>query len=531
MSFDDTSFLGTDAEPASLFLLEDSESCFYPDLTYAFFTLDNLESEIDEALGTLPACDEVERVLVGPVHMQGDPFSEFAAKAPLPRQPSVTPASFAYNFVNAADQAADGVTSCVASKSLSHLLLESDRSSQNSAEGSVITPLSSVTKHSPKYRSFDDLLALDVTDSSFFCSEPDALFTFELDAVALDALQAVECDDTRVSGRPGSQGGRTSGSTTVVPRLRSTRANVKRRRLLYSDDYEEPRPRGTKTRRVDADSDDYDDSESKSGSPLGIKPVHMRFKSSGFITLEESTTQCLDVDLNYHQYTGVVRKVIINNDITNFACLAHSVENQRRLASEKLMGVYQPKPNEESWGKQPATIGLELGVLQRKIYIRDISEIENMVAFIHYEASDKFHEYRPYEPQYFRYERDENNNIVGESKCGMCAFCPEVKFYPFKNSSYLSHMTLMHGVFANNYVIPEGLYVGKYKLNRTSYSRKKSTIDALQCPVCFQTIPIKCWRTKKNPLLSYFRHFKKQHQRESRTFIRSHVDPVQFEAM
>lgn len=284
--------------------------------------------------------------------------------------------------------------------------------------------------------------------------------------------------------------------------------------------------RNIQERESATDVDDDLASESKSKGVWKSKGIDLRFISKSFITLSPSTTQCLDVDLNYHGYTGKVRKVIIYNDITNFAVTKHDIAGRRAVMLNDLCEYYEKHEEEEIWGSRNDKIGLESGVLQRKIHIRDISDIADSVTCIRYEASTNFHETRPYEPQYFRFECDDQDNIVGESKCGMCAFCPEVKFYPYKNSSYLSHLTLMHGVFANNYIIPEGLYVGKYKLSRTSYSRKKNLIDGLQCPVCFEIITIKCWRTKSNPLLSYFRHFKKQHQKVCRSFIDSRVDPV-----
>lgn len=254
-----------------------------------------------------------------------------------------------------------------------------------------------------------------------------------------------------------------------------------------------------------------------------------RFKSWGFIGIERSKVQCLEVELNYYSYTGLIKKVIINNNLTNYAYREHDRKALLRRAYGRINDVYRKKPHESYYGEPQGTIGMESGVLQRKIYFRDLSEIENMVSFISYERSTKFHYNRPYEAQYIRYELDEYQSPITESKCGLCSFCVEVKFYPYKNSTYLSHLTLMHGVFPNNFVVPEGLYVGQYRMSRTSISRKKCITNGLQCPVCFQLIPIKCWRTKTNPLLSYFRHFKKSHQRESRTLIKSKVNPVTFE--
>lgn len=284
-------------------------------------------------------------------------------------------------------------------------------------------------------------------------------------------------------------------------------------------------------RKYQIDDDDEEDyyynlPKSKSASTSELKPFSKRFKSSGFVTLQSSATQCLEVDLNYHSYTGNISKIILNNNITNFAVVEQNLNASKSLVIERIHKHYKGRPEETHCGSHNGPIGFESGVLQRKIYVRDISEIKDMVSNVFYKTSTQFNENTPYEPQYFRYELDENHKVVGESKCGLCAFCPEVRFYPFKNSSYLSHLTLMHGVYANNFVVPEGLNVGKYMLNRSSYSRKKNIIEALQCPVCFETIPIKCWKTKSNPLLSYFRHFKKMHQKETRHLVKSVIDPL-----
>lgn len=377
----------------------------------------------------------------------------------------------------------------------------SPRNNSNNKESMLLTPPSTIGSKCHKEDSYMDLLILDFDKKGISFSTPSNSFLLLNESFSL-----------------GSSGVKES---TSVSKCASDDS--------FKDGYNNRCSRN-KLKRKRSDCEDYEDASYKA-TLSGVKPIPARFKTTGFVTLEESTTQCLDVDINYHNYTGKIRKVIINNDITNSACQEHDSKERRSSMLESIFRAYRKHPQEEFWGNCEGEIGFESGVLQRKIHVRDISEITDMVSSVLYEASPKFNENIPYEPQYFRYELDENNNIVGESKCGLCAFCPEVKFYPFKNSSYLSHMTLMHGVFANNYVVPEGIYVGKYKLNRTSYSRKKNIIEALQCPVCFQIIPIKCWKTKKNPLLSYFRHFKKQHQKESRTFIDSVIDPVRFELL
>lgn len=301
--------------------------------------------------------------------------------------------------------------------------------------------------------------------------------------------------------------------------------------------------RGLKRYNPDSEEDSYNychrakrmcltgnDHPNKKSTRLSCKKKepHSRFQSNGFITLKRSNIQCLSVELDYHNFTGLIDHVVINNNLTNYACHEHDVQRCLEEALDRISEPYHPQPNEVFDGAPQHPIGLESGVLQRKIYFRDLSSIKDMVSFITYERSERFHVNRPYEPQFIRYELDEENMIVTESKCGLCSYCPKVNFYPFKNSTYLSHLSLMHGIFPNNFVVPEGLYVGLYQVSRSPYSKNRSIIEALKCPVCFEVIPIRCWKTKANPLLSYFRHFKKSHQRQCRSLVQSRINPLSF---
>lgn len=173
------------------------------------------------------------------------------------------------------------------------------------------------------------------------------------------------------------------------------------------------------------------------------------------------------------------------------------------------------------------TIPTISGALQRKVYCRDISSVANAVSHILYVELPNFNTNNPYEPQWYRYELDNDSHIIPESKCGLCPFCREIKFKPFKNSSYLSHLTLEHGVFANSYVIPEGLYYGTYRMARNCDLHKTRLVKGVQCPVCFEVVEVACWKNKSNPLLSFFRHFKKMHLNLTKTFICSTVDPTE----
>lgn len=228
------------------------------------------------------------------------------------------------------------------------------------------------------------------------------------------------------------------------------------------------------------------------------------------ITLEDSLVQCLGVVINYHGYTGTILATEYNasGKLVNHACTLHDC---RSVASKAITQI-PTKSNEMSEVS---------GSLQRVRHVRDIQEIYNSVTNIVYYESSVFDSTNPYEPQYFRYEVDEKGTRINESKCGACPYCEELKFLTFKNSSYLSHLTLEHGIYSNNYLIPEGLYYGVYEIKKAEPEAltPESCVEkprprhtkAIQCPVCFEVVEVCCWSMKTNPLLSYFRHFKKRH--------------------
>lgn len=273
--------------------------------------------------------------------------------------------------------------------------------------------------------------------------------------------------------------------------------------------------------------------DNKNAEKRKAKPIAKRFQATGVVGVCPSFVQCLNVVLDYRGFTGVIRNIILNDSITNVVYHAHDTVRQAKLMKKPLVEYYTPAPHEEFIGTVPYAsdqkqrpVSVISGVLQRKIHVRDISTILDAVTLIAYVKSGRFNVHNPYEPQYYRYELDSKGKLVNESKCGMCAFCPTVKFLPFKNLSYLSHMTLEHGIFASNYVVPEGLYYGRYRMVRANDQSKTRSVKALQCPACFQVIEVACWRNKTNPLLSYFRHFKKMHLNLNKTFTSSTIDPV-----
>lgn len=260
------------------------------------------------------------------------------------------------------------------------------------------------------------------------------------------------------------------------------------------------------------------------------RTIPKRFVSSGIVDVLPSAIQCLNVILDYKGYQGEIQRIILNNNITNIAFSQHDGRKHQKLCLQPIYEYFDPGLNMELVGFPQDAPGNKIsavsGILQRKVYIRNISMVLNTVSLILYVELSKFNINLPYEPQIHRYELDSRGAVVNETKCGLCPFCPAIKFLPFKNSSYLSHLTLEHGVYANNFVVPEGLYYGKYVVTRNVDVHKTRTVKAIQCPACFQVVEVSCWKNKTNPLLSYFRHFKKKHQNLTKTFMRSTVDVV-----
>lgn len=270
--------------------------------------------------------------------------------------------------------------------------------------------------------------------------------------------------------------------------------------------------------------------ECKDRSP---KALPGRYKSDGLVDVLPSYVQCMGMVIDYKGQTGIIHRVILNDAITNIKQNPHNVAEQKQLMAYPLNEYYTVKPGEEVvgllHGEEDASsrrISVILGLLQRKVYLRDISKLSKSVTLVTYVESTRFNINMPYELQYFRFEVDSKGRIINESKCGLCAFCPEIKFLPYKNSSYLSHLTLEHGVCASNFIVPEGLFYGMYRMIKANNQQSSRLVKGLQCPVCFQVIEVGCWKKKLNPLLSYFRHFKKHHLKLTKTFVTSTVDPV-----
>ncbi|KAK6465417.1 hypothetical protein DFJ63DRAFT_332844 [Scheffersomyces coipomensis] len=147
----------------------------------------------------------------------------------------------------------------------------------------------------------------------------------------------------------------------------------------------------------------------------------------------------------------------------------------------------------------------------RTKYIRFIAELYCSITNITYAANAEFNDLHPYEPQYVRYEVKEDRSLNRGTTSGLCPYCEEIKFLPFKNSSYLSHLSLEHGIFATGYLVPEPQVIdedGKFSASSGVTSEAKNQV---LCPVCGYIVLTNCWRSKENPFLIYYHHFNEVH--------------------
>lgn len=220
------------------------------------------------------------------------------------------------------------------------------------------------------------------------------------------------------------------------------------------------------------------------------------------ISDDTTSTTCLGCNINYEGYSGTITNIDYMNPylINRFSLSTFNIP--------KATVIYPIQGD----------ISSMLCLHQRTRYDRDIWELHGTVSNIAYKTSSAYSAEVPYEPQYYRFELDSQGQRINMSKSGMCPYCPQVRFLPFKNLSYLSHLTLEHGIFSNNFLTPEGLAHGQYRINKSSKNTSKSTkegkerlVDGIVCPHCHDVIEVGCWSLKHNKLLNYFRHFKIVH--------------------
>lgn len=137
-----------------------------------------------------------------------------------------------------------------------------------------------------------------------------------------------------------------------------------------------------------------------------------------------------------------------------------------------------------------------------------------------YEANRNFCIKAPYQQEFTRVEVDPvTKNPFPATRSALCAYCEDINFFELKNSSYSQHMCHTHGIFTNNYLTPDPLYLGKYSVKKPcslprKTNRRSRQREGVVCPVCYAVVEIRCWKTKleRNPFSNYLRHFKKEHR-------------------
>lgn len=159
--------------------------------------------------------------------------------------------------------------------------------------------------------------------------------------------------------------------------------------------------------------------------------------------------------------------------------------------------------------------------IERTIFKREsLKALEGLHDNVIYERNKEFSPNAPYQQEFTRIELcADTKRPIPSSRSALCAFCEDLNFYELKNSSYSQHMCHTHGIFTNNYLTPDPLFLGCYKVQKPIICQRKTNRRARQrqavvCPVCYDVIEIRCWKSKldKNPFSNYLRHFKKEHR-------------------
>lgn len=162
--------------------------------------------------------------------------------------------------------------------------------------------------------------------------------------------------------------------------------------------------------------------------------------------------------------------------------------------------------------------------IKRTRYIRgDLSSLASLYHNVRYEKNPCFGLDRPYEPEFISYEVDPINELpYNETRCGLCPYCPDMKFRNFKTSTYSQHLALWHGIHTDNYLTPNPSHYGVYKLSKDKNIEKRKTVahlaskNGVVCPVCHDIIETECSKsTLDKPLSGYLRHFRDHHRRSN----------------
>ncbi|CAH2352158.1 hypothetical protein CLIB1423_05S06942 [[Candida] railenensis] len=162
--------------------------------------------------------------------------------------------------------------------------------------------------------------------------------------------------------------------------------------------------------------------------------------------------------------------------------------------------------------------------IKRTRYIRsDLSSLASLYHNVRYEKNPCFGLDRPYEPEFISYEVDTTTELpFNETRCGLCPYCPDLKFRNFKTSTYSQHLALWHGIHTDNYLTPNPSHYGVYKLSKDKNIEKRKTVahlaskNGVVCPVCHDIIETECSKsTLDKPLSGYLRHFRDHHRRSN----------------
>lgn len=154
-----------------------------------------------------------------------------------------------------------------------------------------------------------------------------------------------------------------------------------------------------------------------------------------------------------------------------------------------------------------------------------MEQLENLVISltydVKYEKNTKYATEDPYQQEFTRVQIDPSNNLpLNSTRCGLCAYCPDIKFFNIKDSSYSQHLACNHGIFTNNYIAPDPYnYANYYVKKHDGIKDRKTTAKerlrkAVICPACHDRVEVNCSISTRGerPLINYLRHFKDKHR-------------------
>lgn len=146
------------------------------------------------------------------------------------------------------------------------------------------------------------------------------------------------------------------------------------------------------------------------------------------------------------------------------------------------------------------------------------------LCFLHpnvtYEPNPHFGIDRPYQQEFTRVELDPATGAhIMATRSALCAYCEDLNFYELKNSAYAQHMSHLHGIYTDDFLAPNPMWMGEYKVakclgNKRLTNSRIRNHEGVICPACYQVIEVRCWSStrEKKPLSNYLRHFRKEHR-------------------